>query len=465
MTRRRYAQLTLTQVVLFGLLVPEPEALMDPELRRIDKLLDDEALVDEVLATLARRYERSTRRGRPGTPAEVVLRMLFLKHLRNWSFERLEWEVTGNIVYRRFCRIDAQKVPDAKTLVRLGQLLDGARLRALFDRVVAMTVEKGTTRGRKMRVDTTVVDAPIRYPTDSRLCEDAVRVLRRNLVRLVAAGVRLPFHLRNVQRAVSRRAREIGQALRLRGERAMEAIKKPYRGLLRVTSRLVRQAERAIAEAPQKMRRLDDKSRRVARRALEKLIELAPRARQIVRQTRARVLRGVANSTGKILSVFEPWAKILRRGKVHKPTEFGLLVKVQEAEGGVVTDIGVAPASADAPLLVPSVKRHIEVFGRPPRLVAGDRAFHSSEGERAVGALGVKQVAIPKPGHRSAQRIEHERQRWFRRGRAWRVGNEARISRLKYRFGMVRSRYRGEAGLHRTIFWAAIVNNAAAMAR
>ena len=113
----------------------------------------------------------------------------------------------------------------------------------------AMTVEEGTTRGRKMRVDTTVVEAPIRHPTDSRLCEDAVRVLRRNLVRLVGAGVRLPFRLRNVHRAVCRRAREIAQALRLRGERAMEAIKKPYRGLLRITARLVRQAEHAITEA------------------------------------------------------------------------------------------------------------------------------------------------------------------------------------------------------------------------
>lgn len=465
MVRRRHAQLSLTQVVLFGLVIPEPEALMDPELRRIDKLLDDESLVDEVLAVLGRRHEQSVGRGRPGTPAEVVLRLLALKHLRNWSYERLEWEVTGNLVYRRFCRIDAEKVPDAKTMVRHGQLVDAATLRAMFDRIVGISVEKGATRGRKMRVDTTIVEAPIHHPTDSRLCEDAVRVLRRNLLQLMRAGVRLPFHLRNVKRAVCRRASEIAQALRLRGERALEAIKKPYRGLMRITGRLVRQAERALAEAPSKMRRLDGKRRRAAARVLARLAELAPRARQIVRQTRARVLRGVTNSKGKILSIFEPWARIYRRGKLHKPVEFGALVKVQEAEGGIVTDISVAAVGSDAPLLVPSVKRHIRVFGQPPHLVTADRGFHSCKGERAVEDLGVERIAVPKPGHRTTKRIAFEKQRWFRRGRAWRVGNEARISRLKNRFGMVRSRYRGEGGLARTIFWAAMVNNLAAMAR
>jgi IS5 family transposase len=465
MTRRRHAQQTLTQLVLFGLVLPGPEHLMDPELRRIDALLDDEALVDEILAVLRRRHAQSARRGRPSTPAEVVLRMLALKHLRRWSYDRLEWEVTGNIVYRRFCRIDAQKVPDAKTMVRHGQLLDEATLRALFDRIVARAVDDGLTRGHKMRVDTTVVEAPIHFPTDSRLCEDAVRVLQRGLKRLVGLGVKLSFHVRQVRRAVSRRASEIGQALRLRGDRAKEAIKKPYRGLLRITGRLVRQTERAIAEVPSRIRRLDEKSRAAARRTTAALKEILPRARQVVRQTRARVISGVTNSPGKIVSIFEPWAQIHRRGKLHKPTEFGVLVKVQEATGGIVTDIATAAVGSDSPLLVPSVKRHIEVFEKPPRLVAADRGFHSCVGERAVEELGVTRVAVPKPGYRSKERIAHERQRWFRRGRSWRVGNEARISRLKYRFGMARSLGKGESGLHRTIYWAAIANNLASMAR
>ena len=207
MTRRHIAQLTLTSAALFAVVMPAPEELMDPVLRQLDPLLDDEALVDRVLEVQRRRRPQSARRGRPGTPATVVLRLLVLKHLRGWSYDQLEWEVTGNLVYRRFCRIDAGKVPDAKTILRQGQLLDGPVLRELFDRITHLAVERKVTVGRRMRVDTTVVEAPIRYPTDSGLCEDVVRVMRRYMGRLVAPGVRLSFPLRHVGRSVSRRMR------------------------------------------------------------------------------------------------------------------------------------------------------------------------------------------------------------------------------------------------------------------
>lgn len=458
MVRHHHAQLALTQLVLFGTLV-EPAELMDPVLRRVDGMLDDPAFTDEVLAVLRRRYPQSARRGRPGTPAEVVLRMLVLKHLRRWSYDELEWEVTGNVVYRRFCRIDAEKVPDAKTMVRYGLLLDAPVLRKLFDQIVGLAVECRATRGHRMRVDTTVVEAPMRYPTDSGLCQDVVRVLGREMRRLAAAGVRLPFVLRDASRSVARRLREIDQALRLRGERAREAIKAPYRKLIRVAGRFVRQARRAMVAARRRPRGGE------ARRSLAKLELFLPRAEQIVRQTRARIVRGITDSKGKLLSLFEPYAQILRRGKLRKPVEFGTVVKVQEADGGIVTDICPVRVKSDQPLLVPSVERHIEVFKRPPRLVATDRGFWSGIGERRIKELGVRHPAVPRQGYRSPTRVAHERQRWFRRGRAWRQGGEACISRLKNRFGMARSRYRGEDGMARTAFWAGIAGNLLTLAR
>lgn len=291
MTRRHIAQLSLTSATLFAVLLPAPQELMD-----------------------------SARRGRPGTPAEVVLRLLVLKHLRNWSYAELEWEVTGNLVYRRFCRIDAGKVPDEKTILRHGQLLDGPVLRELFDRVAELAVEKKVTRGRRMRIDTTVVEAPIRYPTDSGLCEDVVRVMRRYLVRLVSAGVVLASPVRSVSRSVARRLREIGQALRLRGDAAKEAIKKPYRGLLRVTGRVVRQARSAVGAASEQLGALGDGAQAAAGRVLAQLETMLPRAQQVLRQTRARILRGATTTNGKLISIFEPDAQILRRGKLHKPT-------------------------------------------------------------------------------------------------------------------------------------------------
>jgi transposase, IS5 family len=462
--KRRRGQVSFDDWFAFGG-IPKPETLMDPVLKRIDELLDDEALVDDVFAVLAKRHEGSARTGRPSTPAEVVLRLLVLKHLRDWSYEQLQWEVTGNYVYRRFSRIDGGDVPDAKTMVRYGQLLDGDVLKRVFDRVVELAKVRHVTAGRRMRIDTTVVEAPIHYPTDSALLADATRVLSREMAKLEKAGTKLPFVRTDVRRSLARRLLEIGYALRKRGDEARAAIVKPYRRLLRVTARITRQAARARRAAMRTMKKARSRRRRALERAVRALDRFIPRAQQVIRQTRARVLRGVTNSEGKLVSIFEPEARILRRGKLHKPTEFGSLVRVQEAEGGVVTDIGVVEGNHDSELLVPAVERHIAVFGRAPTMVATDRGFYSGTAVKRIEQLGVRKAVIPFPGGRSAKRVAHEHQRWFRRGRAWRAGGEARISRLKRSFGMTRSRYHGPSGTPRTTYWAAISNNLVAIAR
>jgi IS5 family transposase len=350
-------------------------------------------------------------------------------------------------------------------MVRYGQLLDEDALRPIFERIVHRAAEERVTRGRRMRVDTTVVEAPIHYPTDSDLCADVVRVVGRELERIEEAGAKLPFHRADVRRSVGRRLREIAQGLRRRGDAAKEAIKRPYRRLLRTTARLVRQANKTIETLRRQLPRMRSERRSVVERSLTKLSRVLPQARQVVRQTRARIIRGIANSDGKIISIFEPYARIMRRGKLHRPTEFGALVKVQEAEGGIVTDVAVVDTNHDSQLLVSSVERHIEIFGRAPQMAATDRGFFSLDGERRIVELGVKRPVIPHSGHRSKARIAHERQRWFRRGRAWRAGGEARIARLKHCFGMHRSRYRGETGIRRSVYWAAIANNLIAVAR
>ena len=462
--KRRRGQVSFDDWFAFGG-IPRPETLMDPVLKRIDEVLDDEALVDDVFAVLSKRHEASARTGRPSTPAEVVLRLLVLKHLRGWSYEQLQWEVTGNYVYRRFCRIDGGDVPDAKTMVRYGQLLDGDVLKRVFDRVVELAKARRVTKGRRMRIDTTVVEAPIHYPTDSGLLADATRVLSREVGKLEEAGTKLPFVRTDVRRSLARRLLEIGYALRKRGDEARAAIVKPYRKLLKVTARITRQAVRARRAAIRAMKKARSSRRRALQRAVAKLDVFIPRAQQVIKQTRARVIRGVSNSEGKLLSIFEPQARILRRGKLHKPTEFGALVRVQEAEGGIVTDVGIVEGHHDSELLVPAVERHIDVFGKPPIMASTDRGFYSGRGVKRIEELGVRRAVIPFPGFRSAKRIAHEHQRWFRRGRAWRAGGEARIARLKHGFGMARSRYRGQSGTPRTVYWAAIANNLVTIAR
>jgi IS5 family transposase len=435
---------------------------MEPKLRRIDELLNDDTLVDIVLVAMRGRFGQSGRRGRYGTPAEVALRMLVLKHLKDWSYEELEWEVTGNLVYRHFCRIDGGKVPDAKTMVRLGQLLDGEILRGIFARVAEQAVEKRVTRGRKMRVDTTVVETPIRYPSDSRLCEDVTQVVCRQVERMRSEGVAAPPGFRNVQRSVGRRQREITHLSRrpIGRDEKRRALRKPYRRLLAVTRRALRHAQHTVKRARRRWKALSGR----ARRSVQILEHVINAGQRVVEQTKQRVFKGVTRSAEKVVSIFEPHTKILRRGKVHKPTEFGLMVKVQEAEGGIVTDIGVV-AAGDAALLIPSVEHHQRLFGRVPRVVATDRGFFSIENVATVERMGVRCAAIPKPGHRSTAWLARERSRSFRRARAWRAGGEARIARLKHCFGMHRTRYRGETGVARSAYWAGIANNLIAIGR
>jgi IS5 family transposase len=453
MLRRRNGQRGLWEVLQFGDL--EPAKQMDPRLRHIDDVLKDDTLIDAVLEAMRGRFPQSCRRGRRGTPAEVALRMLVLKHLKNWSYEQLEWEVKGNLVYRHFCRIDAGKVPDAKTMVRLGQLLEGPALRTVFERIVQLAVTRRVTRGRKMRIDTTVVETPIRYPSDSRLCEDIAQGVCREIERLRSLGVTAPSSFRNVRRSVTRRVREITHISRRPIERDAKrrALQRPYRRLLTIVRRTIRQAIEAVKSAGRRRRRLSGRGQRSVRN----LGRLAQVGRKVVAQTKERVFKGNAKSSEKLV-IFETQTKIVRRGKAGKPTEFGQMVKVQEAEGGIITDIGVVEGT-DHALLVPSVERHKEVFGRVPYLVATDRGFFKTANVRRIEEMGVKCAAVPKPGHRSPSWLKRERQRCFRKARAWRAGGEARIARLKNTFGMRRARYKGESGVARSAHWAAIANN------
>jgi len=176
MVRRAYTQRSLIEVLL-----PDSDKLWDLTLRQMDALLDDEALVDRIAEALARRHPQSRRRGRLGTPAAVVLRMLVLKHLHDWSFDECEREVRGSLVHRAFCRIDGERVPDAKTLIRLAHLLDEPVLKDVVARLVALGRERHVIRGRRLRLDTTVVETNIHYPTDATLLADGVRVLTRAL--------------------------------------------------------------------------------------------------------------------------------------------------------------------------------------------------------------------------------------------------------------------------------------------
>jgi IS5 family transposase len=213
-----------------------------------DQILNDDALLAAVYEALAKRHPKSRTRGRRGAPAEMVLRLLVLKHLRNWSYATLEREVRGNLVYRDFTRIGGGKVPDAKTMGRWGVALGPAVIEQLHGRLIAIAREQQVVEGRKMRVDTTVVETNIHYPTDSSLLGDGVRVLTRAMKKVTAIAGSVGATLRDRRRSVKHRVLEIGRIARSKGAQRQDKLTRAYQQLLSATSRVVGQAKRFSRE-------------------------------------------------------------------------------------------------------------------------------------------------------------------------------------------------------------------------
>ena len=191
-----------------------------------------------------------------------------------------------------------------------------------------------------------------------------------------------------------------------------------------------------------------------------------PLIEKVITQSQARIFQAQTRHPDKILSLFEPHSVVIRKGKAHKPNEFGRLVRLDEVENGFVSNYAVAPGNlCDQQQWVPALEAHVELFGQAPRLATADRGFWNSANEKAAAQLGVKQVALPACGRLSPSRAARQKQRWFRRGQGWRAGIEARVSTLKHCFGMHRALYKGEIGFERHVGWCIIAHNLVAMSR
>ena len=457
MIEMRRAQLSFGD----GLIAEEVSDLREDWMKHADQMLADEQIVAAVYEALAKRHPNSRRRGRRGAPAEMVLRLLILKHVRNWSYEVLEREVRANLVYRDFTRVGGAKTPDAKTMGRWGVALGPGMLKLIHERMVKIAQDAGVTAGRRMRVDTTVVETDIHHPTDSTLLGDGVRVLTRTMRKITEIAGAAGAKLRDRSRSVKRRLLEIVRVARAKGPLNQEKLKQRYRRLLDATSRVVGQAKRFSEEIAQGVKRSADILQRIALEGLrQELDTMLPRVRQVMRQTRARIFHGDTRAEGKILSLFEPSTEIIRKGKAGKPNEFGKIVKLQEAENQIVIDYEVYDQRPnDSDLLIAAIEIHQARLGRTPRLVAADAGFYSGKNEAAAKAMGVKRVCIPNRSTKSPERKREQKKRWFRNGQKWRTGCEGRISVVKRRHGLDRCRYKGDIGMKRWVGLGIIADN------
>jgi IS5 family transposase len=444
-----------------GLIANEVDDLREKWMTHADEVLEDEQLVATVYEALAKRRPKSRSRGRQATPAEVVLRLMILKHVRNWSYYILEREVRANLVYRDFSRVGAAKMPDAKTMGRWGRALGPQVVKRVHEQIVEIARTKEVIEGRRMRVDTTVTETNIHHPTDSSLLGDGVRVLTRTMKKITKLAGEVGTKLRDRSRSVKLRVLDIARAARAKGPQSQEKLKRNYRQLLESTSRVVGQARQFSKEIANGIKRSKDIVKQLALEGLRQEIDtMTPRVKQVMKQTRARIFRGDTRSDGKIFSLFEPSTEIIRKGKAAKPNEFGKMVKLQEAENQIIIDYEVYDQRpSDADLLVPSIEAHQAKLGRTPYLVAADAAFYSDKNEKAAKMKGVKRVCVPNRSTKSAERKREQKKRWFRQGQKWRTGSEGRVSVTKRRHGLNRCRYKGDDGMKRWVGLGVIADN------
>lgn len=367
---------------------------------------------------------------------------------------------------RWFCRVYFHPVPAASTLLRWASTIQTATLQALLDRVVVRATQAKATRGRKLRLDGTVVQTTIHHPTDSSLLADGARVLSRVIRRskpLVGEqlagvpGTRVRVSFRTRLRSMRRGLQTLHRLARRKGEEAAEARQGIYRKLVGTATKTVRQAQRvrgALGGA-------EERAGAAGRRLAEHLDRVVPLVRQAIGQARRRVLEGEKVPAGeKVVSLFEPHTRIIPRHKGGAAVEFGRLVVFDEVEGGIVTRFAILEdKTAEHGQLAPALAHHQRVFGHPPRLATGDRGTHAPENERLAREAGVAHLVIPRAGPLSPAQRARERERGWRRRYRWRAGIEGRISSLRRDYGLRRCPAHGEDGMARHIGWGVIASN------
>ena len=423
------------------------ESLIDPslfelpkELAIVDRLLDDEAPLEPI------RQKLTSCRGRPSVPLETYLRMMYLKRRYNLGFEALVQDVADSLVWRSFCRLNlTDKVPDATTLIKLTHRLGPQVIERLNELLVAKLAEEKVMKkhGQRIRVDTTVMEANIHHPTDASLLADGVRVLTRLVRRAQEEGIGLRIAVRNRLRSVKRRLRGMAQLLRRGGEKAQAQVNRLTAEVASRTQQTLREAERMAQAVWRRIQKLGPAVGSRYAALLRDLVVYGDRVRRVLAQTRLR-LQGVHRIPNRLVSLFDPDARPIRRGKLAKPVEFGYKLGLTETQEGFITRRRLRVGNfSDEFWLVDLVAGHIAVIGTKPRAVAADRGISSRANEAALWAMGIAQVALPARGKLSRERRLFERGRAYRRLVRWRSGQETRIHHLKEAFELNRSRYRG----------------------
>ncbi len=460
---------------MLTLLAEQPECLWDDALPiEVKELPEDLAALDALLADqellwpLVERWRQEFREtgrlvlteGRPTIALETYVRLMVLKQRYRWGYRTLVAEVSDSIHLRRFCRISlAERVPDESTVRKLTRRIGPETVSELTRVLIVRATREKRFRPRAVRIDSTVIEADVKYPTDAGLASGGVHVLAREGRKLATLIKEKQARVRDRSRAMGHKLRAITRTIRRRSGEAKQEV-------LKLTGETGELLERSIREA----RRLAQVARRNARgrgadaklKAAATLEEMADRCEKVVRQIKQRVAGEAIKN--RIVSLFDPDARPIRKGKLGKPNEFGFVSQLAEVTENTKRGASglILPASTEIgnpaeDTLLPGTVAELERLGIRVREVALDGGFNVGPTNTALEDLQPKNVFIAgrqQPGSKRTQR----------RLRRYRTGAEGRISHLKRRYGLDRSRLKGDEGRQIWTEWAILAYNSDTLA-
>jgi IS5 family transposase len=442
-------------------LLPDEVKLLSDELVAVDAVLDDPA----VLLAFRHRWEhRAISHGRPSVPVATYLRLMWLKTTTGWGYERLMAQVSDSLQLRRFCRIAVvEEVPDESTIRKLVRRLGPEIVDETTRAVIKKAKDEKGFRPRALRSDSTVAEADIRFPTDVGLCADAVRVLARAARKVSAAVPDATKHVVDRSRAVQKRVRAIGRSLRRRTGEAQEVVRVLTEEAAAQVARSLGESAKLLAQAQASSQRAEGVSVKARARAIRDLGEFITRSRKVVSQVKARFAGEKIEN--RLVSLFDPDARPIRRGKLARPNEFGYVVQLSEVtastKAGTVSLVlppKLAAGSTHENTLLPGAVAELEAIGIT---TLKEGAFDAGFGRVATTKAlpGLQRIFI------AGSKTNTGSQRTRRRLAKFRVGCEGRIAEMSREYHAGRSRLRGDRGARIWESWAVLSRDIDTVAR
>lgn len=429
------------QLTLWDAVLPAELITLNEELRKVDKFLDDSEFVEPF------RKHFNERIGRPSTPIDTFIRLMYLKHRYGLGYELLVDQVRDSIMWRRFCRIPIDgKVPDSTTLIKLVKRCGDATVKALNELVIKQSVTKELIRATKLRTDTTVVEANIHYPTDASLIQDGIGLVSKMVKKLKALGVATATRYNDHSRSARKKLLSIVKVLRRRTKEAVGEVREITGEMADLADHSLKMAQAVLVAASKQMAQTSGATIEKAESAVEELKKTVQHLWKAVDQAR-KVNDGQIHVSDRMVSVHDPDARPISKGKLRAGTEFGYKLSLGESEERIITSYQVMIGNPnDESLLEACLDEHIAAVGKTPHVVAADRGYSSRSNEKMLDKKGVKYTCIPRRGNVDWQRLVFQGQWWFTHYKRWRAGIEATISVMKRCFGLGRSLSRGHQG-------------------